>query len=122
VAAGSHLPVRHLHADLDQDSFALRDQILRDIRTFPDAAIYAWYENGAVDTLGLDGVYAGLMNLDQVNLPQNATYYLCGPIPFMQATRNALLERAVPPRDIQYEVFGPDLWQADLTSEPAPGA
>jgi nitric oxide dioxygenase len=29
VAAGSHLPVRHLHADLDQESFALRDQILR---------------------------------------------------------------------------------------------
>src|SRR6476660_9706272 len=31
VAAGSRLPVRHLHADLDEDSFALRDQVLRDI-------------------------------------------------------------------------------------------
>jgi nitric oxide dioxygenase len=28
--------------------------------------------------------------------------------------RSALIERKVPPRDIQYEVFGPDLWQADL--------
>jgi len=28
----------------------------------------------------------------------------------------------VPPRDIQYEVFGPDLWQADLATEEAPGA
>jgi nitric oxide dioxygenase len=28
----------------------------------------------------------------------------------------------VPARDIQYEVFGPDLWQGDLVSEPTPGA
>jgi nitric oxide dioxygenase len=28
----------------------------------------------------------------------------------------------VPARDIQYEVFGPDLWQADLATEPAPDA
>jgi nitric oxide dioxygenase len=27
----------------------------------------------------------------------------------------------VPARDIQYEVFGPDLWQADLGTEEAPG-
>ena len=25
----------------------------------------------------------------------------------------SLIERGVAPRDIQYEVFGPDLWQAD---------
>lgn len=36
------------------------------------------------------------------------------PIPFMQAVRSALIERGVQPADIQYEVFGPDLWQADL--------
>ena len=122
VAAGSRLQVRHLHADTDETSFALRKQLLRDVRSLPDAAMYAWYERGAVDTLGLDGVFDGLMNLDDVELPDNATFYLCGPIPFMQAVRNALLDRDVPPRDIQYEVFGPDLWQADLTSEPAPGA
>jgi nitric oxide dioxygenase len=28
----------------------------------------------------------------------------------------------VPARDIQYEVFGPDLWQADLVTEDTPGA
>jgi ferredoxin-NADP reductase len=42
-----------------------------------------------------------------------AVYYLCGPLPFMQAIRTALIERDVAARDIQYEVFGPDLWQAD---------
>jgi nitric oxide dioxygenase len=40
-------------------------------------------------------------------------YHLCRPVPFMQAVRSALIARGVAPRDIQYEVFGPDLWQAD---------
>jgi nitric oxide dioxygenase len=31
-----------------------------------------------------------------------------------KSVRGALLERGVPARDIQYEVFGPDLWQADF--------
>jgi nitric oxide dioxygenase len=53
-------------------------------------------------------------DLDQVDLPDDATYYLCGPIPFMEAVRSALVARGVAPRDTQYEVFGPDLWQADL--------
>ena len=40
----------------------------------------------------------------------------------MQAVRSALIDRGVPARDIQYEVFGPDLWQADLATEETPGA
>ena len=62
------------------------------------------------------------MNLDDVKLPDGAGYYLCGPLPFMQAVRSALIDRGVPARDIQYEVFGPDLWQADLATEETPGA
>jgi nitric oxide dioxygenase len=54
------------------------------------------------------------MDLSQVTLPDNAAYYLCGPLPFMRAVRSALIERGVPARDIQYEVFGPDLWQSDV--------
>jgi nitric oxide dioxygenase len=62
------------------------------------------------------------MNLDEVKLPDGAGYYLCGPLPFMQAVRSALIDQGVPARDIQYEVFGPDLWQADLATEEVPGA
>ena len=57
---------------------------------------------------------AGVMNLGDMKLPDNAWYHLCDPIPFMQAVRGALIERGIPPADVQYEVFGPDLWQADL--------
>jgi nitric oxide dioxygenase len=62
------------------------------------------------------------MNLGDVSLPPDAGYYLCGPLPFMQAVRSALVDRGVAPKDIQYEVFGPDLWQADLVTETTPGA
>jgi nitric oxide dioxygenase len=40
----------------------------------------------------------------------------------MQGIRSALIDRGVPARDIQYEVFGPDLWQADLETTDTPGA
>jgi nitric oxide dioxygenase len=120
VAAGSHLQVHVLHADVDEASFALRQQVLDDVRALPGGSVHAWYENGANGTLPLDGVFEGQLRLDDVKLPEGAGYYLCGPLPFMQAVRSALLDRGVPAQDVQYEVFGPDLWQADLLTEPAP--
>jgi nitric oxide dioxygenase len=112
--AGSTLPVTLLHADLDEASFALRRQVLADLESLPDAEAHVWFERGGQAELRYDGVHAGQMDLDDVALPDDAVYYLCGPLPFMQAVRSSLLERGIPPRDIQYEVFGPDLWQADL--------
>jgi len=61
----------------------------------------------------VDRAFAGDMDLSQVSLPDDAAYHLCGPIPFMHAIHSELTERGVAPRDIRYEVFGPDLWQAD---------
>ena len=103
AAADSGLEIMLLHADEHEGTVAL-----------PNASFHVWYANGTGSHEPIDGVHAGLMNLDDVILPDNAWYYLCGPIPFMQAVRGALIERGVPPADIQYEVFGPDLWQADL--------
>ncbi len=121
ATAGSRLPITLLHADTDEASFALRNQVLEDLRSLPGATAHVWYESGAQSSLPVE-VHAGVMNVDDVKLPDDALYYLCGPVPFMRAVRSALIERDVPARDIQYEVFGPDLWQADLVSEPTPGA
>jgi nitric oxide dioxygenase len=122
TAAGSGLPITLLHADSDESSFALRDQVFGDIARLPRASMHVWYEAGAESSMPVDGVHAGEMDLDDVDLPEGAAYYLCGPMPFMKAVRTALLDRGVPARDVQYEVFGPDLWQADLVTEDAPGA
>lgn len=113
VVAGSSFDVRVLHADLDEDSFALREQVLHDVRALPKAGMHVWYEHGDEGSLPVDSRHAGTMDLSQVELPDGAAYYLCGPLPFMQAVRSTLIDRGVPSRDIQYEVFGPDLWQAD---------
>jgi nitric oxide dioxygenase len=114
VAAGSGLSITVLHADLDEASFALRRQVVSDVLALRDASLHLWYEKQSYSNEPVAGVHEGVMNLDQVDLPDDATYYLCGPIPFMQVLRSALVARGVAPRDIQYEVFGPDLWQADL--------
>jgi nitric oxide dioxygenase len=120
VAAGSQIDVRMLHADVDEASFALRQQVFTDLQKLPRGELHVWFERGAECTLPIDSVHAGLMDLDDVDLPGDALYYLCGPVPFMQAVRSRLIERGVAPRDIQYEVFGPDLWQADAQAEPSP--
>ena len=113
ATAGSQLQIMLLHADHNENSFALHGQILDDISKLPNASIYVWYEQGAKTRLPLHGVFSGGMDISQVSMPDNASYHLCGPVPFMHEVRNALIERGIPPRDIQYEVFGPDLWQAD---------
>jgi nitric oxide dioxygenase len=120
--AGSGLPITLLHADSDESSFALRRQVVDDVRALANATVHVWYESGAGSALPVDGVHAGTMDVDAVDLPEDAVYYLCGPLPFMQAVRSALVERGIRPQDIQYEVFGPDLWQADFRTEPAPGS
>ncbi|MCE3554352.1 globin domain-containing protein [Pseudonocardia sp. RS11V-5] len=114
VAADSGLDITVLHADADEASFALRRQVVGDVLAARNASIHVWYEKGAGSVEPVNGVHAGLMDLSEVTLPDDALYYLCGPLPFMQAVRSSLIERGVEPRDIQYEVFGPDLWQADL--------
>ncbi|SNR23949.1 globin domain-containing protein [Blastococcus mobilis] len=122
TAAGSHLPITLLHADVDEASFALREQVLADLRRLPEGTAHVWYERGADSSLPVDGVHSGMIDLDDVKLPEGAGYYLCGPLPFMKSVRSTLIDRGVAARDIQYEVFGPDLWQADLATEATPGA
>ncbi|MGW1801315.1 hypothetical protein ACWCQN_36640 [Streptomyces sp. NPDC001984] len=112
--AGSGLHITLLHADLDESSFPLRRQVVSDVLELRQAELYAWYEKGVESMEPLNGVFQGLMNPAAVDLPDYALYYLCGPLPFMQGVRSSLPERGVAPQDIRYEVFGPDLWQADL--------
>ncbi len=81
--------------------------------------MHVWFESGAESTLPVDGVHAGLLEVDEVS-PGSAIFYLCGPLPFVEAVRAALLARGVAAHDLQYEVFGPDLWRADSVTEPAP--
>ena len=111
------LPITLLHADVDEASFALRRQVARatSVALPRRLASTSGTSSGADSNEPVDGVHAGHDGpRRRSTCPTTPRYYLCGPLPFMQAVRSALIERGVPPRDIQYEVFGPDLWQADL--------
>ncbi|WP_432722826.1 globin domain-containing protein [Jeongeupia wiesaeckerbachi] len=69
------------------------------------------------DRLGTDHHHAGRFTLaehrDTIVRP-DADYYLCGPLPFMTAQREALLDLGVPANRVHFEVFGPDLLTATL--------
>lgn len=57
------------------------------------------------------GVLPGCMDLAHLPAwPRSETnVYMCGPLPFMQAQWNALLEAGAPAERLHREVFGPDL-------------
>ncbi|HZF90658.1 globin domain-containing protein [Streptomyces sp.] len=103
-------PVTVLHADRSPADHALRADTRRLVGTLPDARATFWYERGAVEE---PGSRTGLINLGTLELPADASVYLCGPLPFMREVRAQLLRGGIPARNIRYEVFGPDLWLAD---------
>ncbi|MFE6280940.1 globin domain-containing protein [Streptomyces sp. NPDC057877] len=111
AATGSTRPVLVLHADSSPAEHALRAETRELIERLPDATAEFWYERPDAEP----GAHTGLMDLAGVSVPTDATVYLCGPLPFMRGVRSALLDRGVPARSIQYEVFGPDLWLPDAS-------
>ena len=59
---------------------------------------------------GEGGDFTGRVDVSKLDVPANANVYLCGPLPFMQGVRSALVEAGVPGKNINYEIFGPDQW------------
>ncbi|MHA7241472.1 globin domain-containing protein [Arthrobacter sp. TMS1-12-1] len=114
VQSTSPRQVLLLHADDSAGSFALQDQVRADLAQLSNASLVTWFLEPPTSQQQADNVFTGFMDLDGVELPADAQYYLCGPLAFMQAVRSSLIARGVPAQDIQYEVFGPDLWLADF--------
>jgi len=102
--------VRLFHADRAHDTHALYSSLRRQVLAMPDARAQNWYEQDAVGAPTLHPAREGFMDLSEVELPEHASVFMCGPLPFMQAMRRTLIGRGVPADRIHYEVFGPDLW------------
>ncbi|MCX3288908.1 globin domain-containing protein [Streptomyces nigra] len=107
AALGSTRPVLVLHADRSPADHALRAETRELVGQLPGARADFWYERPGPEE---PDAREGLMNLDGIELPTDATVFLCGPLPFMRDVRAQLLRAGVPARHIRYEVFGPDLW------------
>ena len=114
---GSRREVLVLHAENTLERWALRDQMLEDVALLEAAELELWLE---VPSDG-DGAHDGFISLANVAIPENASVYLCGPLPFMRSLRSQAIESGVPAERIHYEVFGPDLWLAGSYSESTSG-
>jgi nitric oxide dioxygenase len=106
------------HADRTAQDHALRETVLHVGRQIDDFTAYTWYET--VDP-GDHHSTRGLMDLSVVPLPDDVQVFTCGPLPFMRHVRSTLLARGVPAYRIRYEVFGPDLWGAQVATETGAG-
>ncbi|WP_415953866.1 globin domain-containing protein [Streptomyces sp. KLOTTS4A1] len=107
TALASTRPVLVLHADRSPADHALRTETTELVGRLPGARAVFWYERpGSQEPHAREG----RMNLRGMELPENVTVFLCGPLPFMRDVRAQLLGAGVPARRIRYEVFGPDLW------------
>ncbi|AVV45892.1 globin domain-containing protein [Streptomyces sp. ID05-04B] len=107
ASLGSTRPVLVLHADRSPADHALRAETHDLVAQLPDARAVFWYEHPAAEE---PDARTGLMDLEGIELPRDATVFLCGPLPFMRDVRGRLLSAGVPAQRVRYEVFGPDLW------------
>ncbi len=111
AGTGSTREVLVLHADRSPARHAHRQELKELVAALPAARLCRWYEDLGVRPVQ-DVVRAGRVDLGTVEIPADASVYLCGPLPFMQSVHRALVEQEVPVADIHYEVFGPDTWLA----------
>jgi nitric oxide dioxygenase len=107
-------PVIAAHADRTAQDHALRETVLHVGRQLDDFTAYSWYESVEPDNARSR---QGFMDLSEVPLPDNVQVFTCGPLPFMRHVRSTLLGRGIPASRIRYEVFGPDLWAAQIPAE-----
>ncbi|WP_232838133.1 ferredoxin reductase domain-containing protein [Streptomyces geranii] len=113
AALRSIRPVLVLHADRSPADHALRAETHDLVGRLRGARAVFWHEHPGPEE---PDARTGLMDLGGTRLPDNATVFLCGPLPFMREIRGQLLGAGVPARRIRHEVFGPDVWLPDNTS------
>jgi len=106
TAAGRHVTV--VHADRSAAHHAHRLEMEELVGRLPNAALHLWYET-AEEPL-TPHVRTGRADVTRLALREGVSAFLCGPLPFMRAVRGDLLAQGLSPKDVHYEVFGPDLW------------
>lgn len=104
AATGADREILVLHAEKNLEAWALREQMTSDVDAIAGARLQLWLEEPTA------GFNKGFMSLDGLDLPGNASMYVCGPLPFMKAIRNQAIDAGIPSTKIHYEVFGPDVW------------
>ncbi|MFD1559168.1 NO-inducible flavohemoprotein [Paraburkholderia silviterrae] len=110
LAERSARKVTFVHACRNRSVHAFGDWMRRSAAEHPNVKLAVFYEEvGAEDRVGIDYDFEGRVELERIAadaiLP-DADYYVCGPVAFMRAQRDALVARGVDPARIHTEIFG----------------
>ncbi len=110
-------PVHFIHAALNSQSHALRDEVQAAAKELPNARTHFRYSEPLADDVSCqrcDSVgFVDTALLDE-HLPAGpADYYFCGPKPFMANVYRELKKRGVDDAAIRFEFFGP---RQDITA------
>jgi ferredoxin-NADP reductase/MOSC domain-containing protein YiiM len=108
AAARSEREVWWIHGVRNGAEHSFRDEAARLLESLPNARRVIAYS--APDPPDRDFDLTGRLSgaaLDEVGVPADADFYLCGPAPFMDDLAAALAARGVTPDQVRTEVFGP---------------
>lgn len=93
-----------LHGDHDAALAPLTDE-LAEATTTAGGTIHLWFGQGE-----REGALQGRVNLDGLDLPADADYFLCGSNGFLQGLRDQLAIRGVDATKVHFELFAPNDW------------
>lgn len=100
INEGSTRQIRFIHACRHGGVHAFKPFIADLARKNPNLQVAIYYETPREeDVAGQDYHHAGRIDLASIGpdfTPLDGDYYLCGPVPFMQAHRTSLMEQGVP--------------------------
>lgn len=103
--------VTFVHAAINGTTHAMHEHVKELSSQSENIQYYVCYEKPTeVDQLNKEFNKEGYIDLpwiESIVQDKNASFYFCGPIPFMKAVNNALKELGIPDEKIHFEFFGP---------------
>ncbi len=101
-----------LHSARDREHHPFASEVHNLIGKLPNAQAYVCYSRpGAHDKIGEHFDFAGRISrsvFDEIEIPQDADAYLCGPSQFMAVMKETLAAFGIAPQRIHAEIFSGD--------------
>lgn len=105
--------ISFIHAAVNGEHHAFSEEVKNLAAKSANINYYFAYEKPLeTDTKNEDFHHQGFITsaqLRKIVKDKNSIVYMCGPVPFMQAMFEALIEAGIKPENIHYEFFGPAL-------------
>jgi ferredoxin-NADP reductase len=106
AAGGSQRRIWWVHTTQDRESHAFATEVGTLIESLPHAVQHVFYTVGTATDGVISAGRPGRESIAALGLPTDATVYLCGPGPFMEAMRDALTAAGIDRARVHTELFG----------------